>query len=234
MNQGNENIQPGDVVRVGRHTKRAILYPEVTWVVDEESGWVVTGKSTLGEHEHDPGWIRGSDCFILEKPPVSDAGWQNNRMEFIHREYLTVENKGTGKFVRGVDLPFNKSQLRDAALAEFKQRAIQAILDRGTHEGWSNPATWHVHIQLTNCKDFMLRQLQSLRRKDGTINPSRLIKAWRDLKRMKKVEPVEEWMYALPLDIPAEFEKSNFKDARDTLLRVDWLEITAEFNRVIP
>lgn len=235
MSRDNNDIQPGDVVLVHTHEKAARLYPDRKWTVPREGGWVVTGMSTFGEQPHDPKWPSPRDCFVLEKPPVPDDGWQSNRMEFAHREHLSIERKGTGVFIRGVDLPFTKAELQAQELKEFKGRAAWAIVERGTHEGWANPATWHVHFQLTNCQSFMQGgMLYSLCRKDGTINPNRLIKAWRDLKRMKMVQPVEDWMYALPLEIPAKFARHSFKDIQDAHLRVDWFEITAEFNRSKP
>lgn len=234
MSRNLPNIQRGDVVKVLKHKKTARLYPDRSWTVPEESGWVVTGKMYFGEQFHDPGFLSERDCFTLEKLPEPDEGWQPNRMEFIHREHLVIEQKGNGTFTRGVDLPFNKAQLHAQALEAFKSRAALAIVNRGKHEGWTNPATWHVNLQLTNCREFVNNLLPGLWRKDGTINPKRLIKTWRDLKRQGKVQPVEDWMYELPLDIPAEFARHNFKDVQDAHLRVDWFEIAADMKRKTP
>lgn len=221
-------IEPGDVVTILEHRRAPSLYPDAVYTEPYSEGWVVTGYSPLKD-KHDPNWRRPSDCFMLEKLPEPDEGWQNNQMKFIVRENLRLEKKGGGTFTRGVDLPLSLTQQRQVRWGEFRKKVAQAIIDRGTHEGWRNPATWYVHLQLANCQEFINQILPGLWRKDGTVNDRKLAKAWMRLKARKLVEPIEDWMRASPIEVPEEFAKWNLPELE--ALRVDWIEIAADFKR---
>lgn len=221
-------IQVGDVVAVLEHQWAPKLYPHAISTRPYSEGWVVTGEAPL-DGKHDPRRPSDHDCFTLEKLPERDEGWQPNQMTFVVRQNLRLLKKGSGTFTRGVDLPFNEGQRRVMRFEEFRKKVAQAIIDRGTHEGWRNPATWYVHLQLANCQEFINQILPGLWRKDGTVNYSKLAKVWTRLKARKLVEPIEDWMRASPIEVPEEFAKWKLPELE--ALRVDWIEIAADFKR---
>lgn len=221
-------IQVGDVVAVLEHQWAPRLYPDAISTKPYSEGWVVTGQASLAD-KHDPRLPSCHDRFVLEKPPEPDTGWSPNKIEFCDRGNLRLLKKGNGTFTRGVDLPFNEMQKRDMRFVEFRSKVAWAIIDRGTHEGWCNPATWYVHLQLANCQQFVNQILPGLWRNDGTINEGKLEKAWESLKARAAVDPIEDWMLASPVDVPAEFARWRLPELQ--ALRVDWGEVASEFKR---
>lgn len=216
-----DKVQAGDVVSIRQHTRAPKLYPDSHYTEEASEGWVVTGRSPLTSPRE--------RCFTLEKLPTADTGWSDNEYRFIEECYLTVTRKGSGSFTRGVDLPLNGLQQRKMRFEKFRVRVASAIIERGPHEGWSNPATWHVNLCLTNNQHFMHVTLPSLWRADGSLNPNKLEKAWSWLCARSEAFCVEDWMYAAPIEVPGEFARWSLPELQ--ALRIDWSELAAELSR---
>jgi hypothetical protein len=220
------DFKPGDMASIIAHTWAPVLYPHDQRTEPASSGWVVVG---VDRRLRCRGYMLGHDEFTLEKLPEADTGWEQNQFRFIKREDLTLDKAGNGRFTRGVDIPFNLTQQRLIRFEAFRIKVATAIVSRGSHEGWSNPATWHVNLCLTNNQRFTQGILPTLWRKNGSINPNKLARWWHDMLGRKLIEPIEDWMVASPIDIPEEFASWNLPELQ--ALRIDWNEIAADLAR---
>lgn len=124
--------------------------------------------------------------------------------------------KGNGTFEVGVTQPFSWQELRDQRLAVFEAKLWNVDT---THQGFSNAATFLVHLYL-NQDARILAQVHTLRRKDGTINPVRLKKLFFKC-RLK----VDDWAFEPPLEVPDEFKHWAHRWRQ----RVNWHEVADNF-----
>ena len=203
-------LQPGDVVDVLAHTTAPTLYPQHTYEVPASSGWTVTQVVTP---EYD-----GSAYVVLARydEQADDLEYKGHMAR-----RLKLVTKGPGTYTEGVTLPLSRRQRELKAYEELKAALHKALDERGTHEGWCNPATWAVAFQINNDSHLLDRVLQ-LRRADKTINLQRL-------EKLVGYSAVEPWMQEMPLDVPEPFNhwfKNNY-DASNPKFRlsVNWAEI---------
>lgn len=111
----------------------------------------------------------------------------------------------------------------DTAITEW-----YALRFDDSYQGFCNPATYLAHLYLNNESTFH-RMLPSLWRKDGTINPEKVKKAFKTLKLK-----IDEWAYECRFTAPI-FQKEKFelfsKRVALRLGQVDWNEVAAQFKR---
>jgi hypothetical protein len=87
---------------------------------------------------------------------------------------------------------------REVHFAEpiIDSREFQRV-NRGTetYEGWTNSATWCFHLYFTQSQHW-IQQLRGLVRKDGKINPTRLVRLVRWAQRIDNPDlncMVDDW-----------------------------------------
>lgn len=204
------DFQPGDTVAIVEHRRAPELYPSDFYTVHASEGWVIL---EIGD-----AWMRDSATLWLRKCAVGDF---EARSEFVHAQYARLTTKGPGRYIDGVSLPYSQSELDLQEFEALKIKALQAIEDRGTHEGWSNPATWAVALSLKN-DSACARAAYALRRKDETRNVQRLRRVFWD--HFRKKEVVEPWMLEPPIDIPDKFARRAMPEVARRLA-VNWAEI---------
>jgi hypothetical protein len=201
-------FEPGDRVTIKAHTWAPRLYPDTIVNEPETTGWVVAGV----------GWCFDDRRAVrLERLVEGEDSFQ---LEFKHPDLLVLEQKGRGIFEAGIDRPFSPKELRMARFEKFKEKLLQAVLTR--YEGYRNPATFLASLHLRNDPGFMNSVLPGLVRKDGTINPNRIEKAFRD--RGHRLDP---WVHQSPIDVPPEF--ANYRLPELCHLNVDWAEVAEDF-----
>lgn len=135
-----------------------------------------------------------------------------------HKEFIIVKN-GHGAPIEGVDY-----QLTEHEYWKRRWNAFTESLPFG-YNGWRNVASYLAHLYLNNESKFH-NMLPQLRRKDGTINPDKVAKAFKQLKL-----EIDAWAYECPKDCPKEFQSCI-----DSYLRkfnqVDWAAVAHEFKGV--
>lgn len=131
---------------------------------------------------------------------------------------LRLVQQGPGHVALGVTHPWTKKELREQRWNDFVGRALGVNLE---HEGFSNPATFLAWMYLDQ-EATAIRTLKGFVRKDGSINPNRVKKLFSEL-RLK----VDDWAYACPLEVPAEFAHRPNPLARWQAL--NWQEVSARF-----
>lgn len=108
---------------------------------------------------------------------------------------------------------------------EYRQRRYIAFTNTLSfeYEGWCNAASYLAHLYLNNERTFH-NMLPQLRRKDGTINPDKVKKAFHQLKLK-----IDDWAYECPRECPEEF-KTYINQYLRQFNQIDWHAVTAEFN----
>lgn len=109
---------------------------------------------------------------------------------------LDLISKGQGFHEVGVTHPFSERELRQQRLSAFDAR-IKSF--RGDYNGWSNAATEIAFILLNNDSAAM-HLVNAVRRRDGTVNPTKVARIFADRKLL-----VDEWAFEPALEVPAEF-----------------------------
>lgn len=204
------NFEPGDTIAIVEHRRAPSFYPHDFYTVEASEGWVVT--------EVEDRWRRHDAKLLLRKCAVGDFEYQ---FEFVQAHYARLVTKGSGRYIEGVSTPYSQRELDIQEFEALKAKVLKALKERGTHEGWCNPATWVVALNIKNDLPTA-RAVYALRRKDGTRNPMRLRKTFWD--HFRKREVVEPWMLEPPIDIPARFKNWAMPEVQRRLA-VDWAEI---------
>lgn len=205
------DIQPGDVVDIVEHRRAPELYPTAFYTIQASSGWVVQSTKRV--------FVADGESLRLVR--MDDCG--EHKFEWVHPDYARLVTKGRGQFEYGVDIPFSKLQLAQQRYQVFKDRVDRAMLQvvADGYQGYPNAATFLAALYLRQEPKFHA-QLGYLRRKDGTVNPKKVQKAFHDL-RLK----VDEWAYACPVDVPDEFARHSLSLLVG--LRVDWAVVANDF-----
>lgn len=217
-------IRPGDRVSIREHRRAPELYPRDYYTVPASTGWVVTDTQDSRKASGAPFYFLSSAAHLVRLRPDGE-----HETEFAEPEYLVLEAAGRGQFEFGVDIPFSKLQLAQQRYAEFVQKAREALeeLVANGYQGYPNAATFLAALYLRNEHRWMEQERPRLTRKDGTLNPARVQKAFRDL-HLK----VDSWAYDLPIDVPPEFERHSFANLK-TCLRVRWDVVANDFRKEI-
>lgn len=204
------DFQPGDTIAIVEHRRAPVLYPNSFYTVRASEGWVVHHIGGLLDEGGKNLWCR-----------KIEPGNSDYTTEFVHRDYARLIAKGPGRYIEGVSLPYSQRELDLQEFEALKAKALQVLQQRGTHEGWSNPATWVVALSLKN-DSACARAAYALRRRDGTRNPLRLRKVFWD--HFRKKEVIEPWMLEPPIDIPDKFARWAMPEVT-CCLAVNWAEI---------
>jgi hypothetical protein len=169
--------------------------------------------------------FRPSYQFRLEKGPKEPSNsYADNQVRWVDEHHITLERKGTGSFTPGIDLALSPNQARLGKLTAWHARARQSVIDRGTFEGWENPATWQANLLLTNDRSFVNSTLPGLRRLNGTINPKRIEKAFWCAKLHNDIEP---WVYQPVCEVPAEYDRRHIPGL-SMLTAINWASIALD------
>lgn len=205
---GNAGLRVGDTVRVKPYQVQSM---SGLWAESGKSGCtaIVTG------FKRDYSWrSRYTHAVLRVLSRDGQSAWQDSepfdRLELVER--------GPGHFVLGQTHPFTPDELRHQRWQAFVQKLEHLDL---SHQGFCNPATFLAWLYL-NQEPAAHAALRGYVRKNGTINPNRVEKLFRQLKLT-----VDPWAFECPLDMPAEFSKHLNPAARRQ--RVDWQEVAGTF-----
>lgn len=215
MSTDHTAFEVGDTVRV----KKCIIGRLTALPCEDES---VVGQLAIVTTKHVPDG-RTYDASITARVLSNGKTLHHNWRD---REYQSFElvAKGKGVCVPGVDYAFTEDELRGQRLSAFVDR-IKAHDFR--HEGFTNAATYLAALYLLN--DGPTRPLlQGLRRKDGSLNPTRLERLFYQRKMT-----IDEWAYQCPVDTPAEFERYNIPQLH-TRAGLRWQEVADHIAEVMP
>lgn len=200
-----KDFRPGDVVEVTRYMIGRMYPPATpdTEVIGQQG--VVTRVWKKYEWGY---WCCAVRLFNGKSRSFDDHG----------HEQVKLVRQGDGTCVPGVTYPFNEDELRQQRWAAllFKLKAA----DNRT-EGYCNPAT-HLAALLLRNDSSAVRQLEGMRRKDGTVNVNKV----RGVFRQCRLE-LDPWVFAPKLDIPAEFQHWSWRNHAG--LDVDWNEVADDF-----
>lgn len=130
---------------------------------------------------------------------------------------VSLVRKGCGTASPGRDYPLLAYERKELRFERLKRRLL--AID-WSYEGYCNAPTYLAALYLRNCAAFV-DSLARLRRKDGTINPVKVQKAF----RQHKLE-IDPWAYEFPFDIPVEFQNYALDQYRP---KVDWSEVARDF-----
>jgi hypothetical protein len=203
-------FQPGDTVAIVEHRRAPVMWPHDFYTVEASEGWVVT--------EVEDRWRRHDATLWLRKCAAGDF---EHKSEYVAAQHARLVTKGPGSYVPGVSTPFDQRELDKQEFDALVVKIHKTLDERGTHEGWCNPATWATALAIKNdCATA--RAVYALRRKDGSRNLMRLRKtAWQHLRLREVTDP---WMFEPPLDVPGKFAHWAMPDVARRLA-VDWAEI---------
>lgn len=204
------NFQPGDTIAIVEHQRAPQMWPNDFYTVEASEGWVVT--------EVEGRWRRYDATLWLRKCAAGDF---EAKSEHVAAQYARLITKGPGVYVPGVSTPFDQRELDKQEFDALVVKIHKALDERGTHEGWSNPATWATALAIKN-DGVTARAVFALRRKDGTRNLQRMRKvAWQHLPKKEVTDP---WMFEPPIDVPGKFARWAMPDVA-ARLAVNWAEI---------
>ena len=207
--RGNYNplgLDIGDTVRIKPYTVETLYGDRI-----EPSDSRKAGILLRAFQDYD--WRSAPNMAVLRVLMDSGEAWIVRDRPLTELELV---EKGNGTFLLGVTHPFSEKELQGQRLDAWRQK--WADHDR-THQGYSNAATFCAWVQLQN-NSSCLDQLHRMRRKDGTINPDKVAKLFRDSRFT-----VDAWALDCCIDIPAEFEHHRWRYRE----RVNWAEVAAEF-----
>lgn len=209
-----KSLQPGDVVRVTRYMvdRLSALGPMHDESVEGREAVVISlnqkcepylgprsvSLRLLENNQNSPHWIS------FDRYPADD--WS---AELVRR--------GRGFVTAGVDYQLSPNEAQDLRFEELKRR-LHSI--DWSYQGYSNAPTFLAALYLRNHAPFMA-SLASLRRRDGTINPNKVERAFRDARLS-----VDPWAYCFPIDIPDEFKHHSLGRYQP---QVKWSEVAADF-----
>jgi hypothetical protein len=206
-------FQPGDTVAIVEHRRAPRLYPNCPYTVPASEGWMVTEvyRPLLGGfHEREMSLLKAGALGELD-----------HKHEWVNPHYARLLVKGPGKYTKGVSLPYSQRELDNQEFHALVEKIHKALDERGTHEGWSNPATWAVALTLKNEKR-VAREVYASIRKDGTRNVRNMHRTfWRGRAHDTVLEP---WMFEPPIDIPGKFARWAMPTVKERLA-VNWAEI---------
>lgn len=111
-------------------------------------------------------------------------------------EGLTVLERGDGRFELGVTHPFSERELAAQRLKAFMARIAAADT---TYEGFVNAPTYVAHLYISQERK-LLNELRSYVRKDGSINPDKVEKAF-----YRAGLTIDGWAREPILSVPEEF-----------------------------
>lgn len=151
---------------------------------------------------------------------MSDDGRNAESAWMCPIEHLTLVSKGPGRVELGVTHPFSQDELREQRWEAYVEAAHAADL---THQEFCNQATFMAHLYLDQDTRFR-KELPSLWRKDGTVNPDKVRKAFHRLGLQ-----VDPEVFECPVEAPEEFRLRPNPIAGK--LNIDWDEVAAEFTR---
>lgn len=147
---------------------------------------------------------------------ITHYGCLDRFHSYGHKEFVIVKN-GHGEPVEGVDYQLTEHEYWKIRWAKF----VATLTFE--YEGWRNSATYLAYLYLNNEGKFH-NMLPKLRRKDGTINPSKVEKAFKELKL-----EIDDWAYECPKGCPKEFQLHI-----DSYLRkfnqINWQEVADQFS----
>lgn len=187
-----ELFEIGDIVRVNPYTVTSMNGCKSEGCDSGSWGWVVG--------VFDKKW-GGKDYKVFGLPRLSKQYWSQG-YHLTHENGLTLIEKGDGKPpIPGITypfLPFHELWIRIGY--------VRYVLDHTdtTLQGFSNSATYLAHLYIMNDK-MALAACRVARRKDGTINPNKVLKAFKASKLH-----VDDWAMELPDCIPEDLRYMNF------------------------
>lgn len=212
-----QEFRPGDTVSIVEHSWAPHLYPDCACHVPASEGWVIHTISNSGSDRWNVNYLH------LRRP--GDPSYET---AIVHEQYARLTSAGPGSYIDGVSLPYSTAELMRMEFDALVGQIHKALDERGTHEGWSNPATWAMVLAIDNNK-HLLEAVRSLRRRDGTINTARLRKlVWRTLRKDEVIEP---WMRQPPIDVPGKFRHWAMPCVQRRLA-LDWDEVSRNYWRV--
>ena len=201
----------GDTVRIIEHKTAPCLYPDRVYTVEASGGWVID-QINLGRAWPYGGWRANLSKFVEGD---YDYKWQN-----VSSQQMELVKKGDGTFIPGVTLPPTPKLIWDARVAELQKRWEDSPTP--THEGFCNAATWQTVLWL-NQDPRTERRIPGMRRKDGTVNPSKMEKLFRELKLQ-----LEDWVRLPHIEIPEDMKRVYLHNWQKRL-GVNWEEVAGEF-----
>lgn len=218
-------FQPGDKVSLIAYSWSPALYPDC--VINEEAsdGWVVVSLHYNSFKLHQSTY--GSTEFYVEKLEKNELGADIVRGRFVSEHKMVLVQKGNGFYTLGVDRPKASYEVFGEELLAFRRKVVIAVENKmaARYQGFKNPATFLADLYLNNSHQFMNSVLPTLWRKDGSVNPLKLMKAFKTLGLV-----IDEWATAVPIEVPEKFKRASFA-AEIAPLKVDWLELTFGFHR---
>lgn len=131
---------------------------------------------------------------------------------------MELVRKGRGVAIPGEDYELTEGEKKELRWRAFEQKLLGIDW---SYNGYSNAATYLAALYLRNERAWHDTKLPSLRRKDGSLNPNRVEKAFTDL-GLK----VDDWAFGFPIDIPTEFANYALGRYRP---KVNWQEVADEF-----
>ena len=206
-------FEPGDKVSILEHRRAPALYPNCVYTEPASEGWVVAGHAPLSRP-----W---QNKWMLERIDPNNGEATRN---FIDGGYMALVEKGPGSFIPGVSRPYSEREIKAQRFDAFLERLDAATQpDKLKHQGYSNAATFLAVTYLRNDHRFAEQMVPQLRRKDGSLNPERVRKAFSTLGLR-----VDGWATESPIDVPGEFAHYNH-GAPMWRLNVNWPEVAEDF-----
>ena len=201
----------GDVVRILPYNVVPKLYPDAPPSVGRGSGEDGVVMSLNKRWAWQTEWetatirvVRGDEARQISRPLTE----------------LQLVTPGAGYVVLGVTHPWSADELRQQRWAAFVAKC--EAFDQ-TVEGYPNVATQRAALYL-NQEPRWHNQLRSHWRKDGSIHPEKVRKAFNALKLQLDPE-----VFECPLEIPAEFK--DYRNPIADRLPVFWDVVAADFHR---
>lgn len=206
-------FEPGDKVSILEHRRAPELYPDRVYAEPASEGWVVAGHAPLSRP-----W---QNKWMLER--IDPDNGEATRT-FINGGYMALVEKGPGSFIPGVSRPYSEREIKAQRFVAFLARLDAATQpDKLKHQGYSNAATFLAVTYLRNDPRFAEQMVPQLRRKDGSLNPERVRKAFSTLGLR-----VDKWAYESPIDVSGEFAMYNLGRPM-WRLNVNWPEVAEDF-----
>lgn len=206
---------PGDTVRIKPHITGPQLYPDIRYQHPKAGLEFVVELNIPPSFKYDS----PNKCSLRRlKEDGSDVYTEN-----VHGKHLELVTKGPGFYTAGASVPFSKRELANQRLEAFRQKFIDTPVPE--HEGFINAATFLAWLYLNNDRGFR-NIVRSMWRKDGSVNPNKIKKAFQDRKLV-----MDDWAMQPHIEVPPEYNR-HWLPGRDRL-HVRWQEVADMFHRNI-
>lgn len=211
MNTTETQLKPGDKVKISPYKVQSMRYQgqlENAWASNME-GWIVSLKKSRT-------WMASDDSALIVVMPTDDYSREMYITESLDVVQLLEAGKNRLPLI-GIDTPLPEYYARHTIYEDYEYKDRKA--DK-RFQGYTNAATHLAALYLAN--DYGAYQaLHRERRADGTINPNKVEKIFKQFKLV-----VDAWAFEPFIPFPHNWNGPThvYKP------RINWAEVAEDFS----